>query len=263
MDLGTIIGLVVGMGCVLASVIMGGGNLVAFWDMPSFVCVIGGAAGAVIMSFPLARVLKIHAVFLKTIFFKLPAPTALIKDMVKYAEIARREGILSLEGQIAEMEKIEPFLARGMKMAVDGADPELIKGIMETEAGGAADRHAGGKKIIDTLGKYAPAYGMIGTLLGLILMLQNMSDPSTIGGGMAVALVTTLYGAIISNVITGPVGDKLAARDGEEFLVRAMIIEGVMSIQSGDNPRVVESKLLTFLAPAERAAWEKAAAAAA
>jgi chemotaxis protein MotA len=182
-----------------------------------------------------------------------------ITDLVRFAEIARREGILALENHVDDMR--DPFIVRGVKMAVDGTDPELIQQIMETELEALMDRHAQGKQLLDTIGKYAPAFGMIGTLLGLIFMLGNMDDPSKIGPGMAVALITTLYGALISNMVTGPVADRLAARDAEEVLVKSIIAAGVMAIQSGDNPRVVESKLLTYLAPAQRAAFESKEAA--
>ncbi|MCW5775120.1 MAG: MotA/TolQ/ExbB proton channel family protein [Phycisphaeraceae bacterium] len=224
--------------------------------MPSIMVVFGGTLGAAIVSFPLARILKLHNVVLKSVFSKSADPVETIADLVKYAEVARREGILSLENLIEEMK--DPFIVRGVKMAVDGTDPELIRTIMDTELEALMERHAQGKQMLDTIGRYAPAFGMIGTLMGLIFMLKNMDDPSKIGPGMAVALITTLYGAMIANIVTGPLGDKLAARDAEEVLVKTIIVAGVMSIQSGDNPRVVESKLLTYLPPGRRGAFEDA-----
>ncbi len=249
MDIGTIGGLLFAVVIVALGMIIGGG-LAPFFDMPSLVMVFGGTAGAVIASFPLARVLKLHSVMLKAVFTKPANPMQTIEELVKYAEIARREGILSLENIISEMK--DPFIVRGVKMAVDGTDPELIKTIMDTELEAMMDRHARAKQMIDAIGRLAPAYGMIGTLVGLVLMLKNMDDPSAIGPGMAVALITTLYGAMIANMVTGPVGDKLASRDAEEVMIKTIVITGVMSIQSGDNPRVVESKLMTFLPPAVR-----------
>ncbi|MCA9299024.1 MAG: motility protein A [Phycisphaerales bacterium] len=252
MDLSTVIGLVIAFVAVGSSIVLGGGNPAALINVPSILVVFGGMIGATVISFPLAQVLETPKVLMKT-FFTTPAdPIATIKDLVKYAEVARREGILSLENLIGEMR--DPFIIRGVKMAVDGTDPELIRTIMDTELEALMDRHATGKKILDVLGKYAPAFGMIGTLMGLIFMLQDMEDPSKIGGGMAVALITTLYGAIISNLVTGPMADKLSCRDAEEVMIKTIIISGVMAIQSGDNPRVVESKLLTFLPPAMRGA---------
>ena len=258
MDIGTIVGLVVAIVAMLLSMVLGGGDPASLINMPSIVVVLGGTFGAVVVAFPLARVLSLHKVVLTAVFGSQANPAETIKDLVKYAEVARREGILSLENLIDEMK--DPFIVRGVKMAVDGTDPELIRQIMETELEALEERHIQGKKILDQMGKYAPAFGMIGTLMGLIVMLQNMDDPSKIGPGMAVALITTLYGAIIANVATGPIADKLAANNAQEVMLKTVIIAGVMSIQSGDNPRVVESKLLTYLSPADRAAAESEAA---
>ncbi len=251
MDIGTVVGLVLAGAAILIGVILGGGSFGALFDITSVFVVIIGTIGACVISFPLARVLKMHSVVLQSVFGKAPDPVGTIKDLVKYAEVARREGILSLENLINEMR--DPFIVRGIKMAVDGTDPELIRVIMDTELEALMERHQQGKAMMDTLGRYAPAFGMIGTLMGLIFMLQNMDDPSAIGPGMAVALITTLYGALIANVVANPIGDKLAAKDAEEVLVKTIIVAGVMSIQSGDNPRVVEAKLLTFLPPSRRA----------
>lgn len=251
MDIGTIAGLIVAIGAIFASIIMGGGDPTSLINVPSMLVVFGGTAGAICVSFPLARVFKLHKVCLNSVFGKSADPLQTIRDLVKYAEVARREGILSLEGMIEDMK--DEFIIRGVKMAVDGTDPELIRTIMETELEALMDRHADGKKILDTIARYAPAFGMIGTLMGLIFMLNNMSDPSAIGPGMAVALITTMYGALIANVFANPVGDKLACNDASEVLVKSIIVAGVMAIQSGDNPRVVEAKLLTYLPPSQRA----------
>lgn len=256
MDIGTVVGLLVAIVAITVSILLGGGNLAALVNLPSILVVFGGTIGAIVCAFPMAKVLKLHTVILKSVFTVTVDPAETIRDLVRYAEVARREGILSLENMIGEMK--DPFIVRGIKMAVDGTDPELIKTIMDTELEALIERHADGKKMLDNMGKYAPAFGMIGTLMGLIFMLQNMDDPSAIGPGMAVALITTLYGALIANVVTGPISDKLAARDAEEILIKTVIIAGVMSIQSGDNPRVVESKLMTFLPPAARAAMKPA-----
>ena len=251
MDIGTVGGLVFALGAIGLAIVLGGGNPVALIDLPSIVVVFGGTTGAIVIAFPLARVLKIHTVFLKAVFTAPPDIKGTITDLVKYAEIARREGILSLESAIDDMK--DEFIVRGIKMAVDGTDPELIRAVMETELEALMERHMQGKMVLDTIGRYAPAFGMIGTLMGLIFMLQNMSDPAAIGPGMAVALITTLYGAVIANLAVGPLGDKLYARDQEEVMLKTIIISGVMSIQSGDNPRVVESKLMTYLPPSMRA----------
>jgi chemotaxis protein MotA len=257
-DIGTIIGLVLAAAAIALGVILGGGTFGAMIDTTSILVVVVGTIGATVVSFPLARVLKVHTVILKSIFSAPVNIAATIKDLVRYAEVARREGILSLENLISDMK--DPFIVRGVKMAVDGTDPELIRTIMETELEALMERHAQSKQILDTVGKFAPAFGMIGTLMGLIFMLQNMDDPAAIGPGMAVALITTLYGAIIANVFTGPLSEKLSCRDAEEVLAKTVVIAGVMAIQSGDNPRVVESKLLTYLPPSQRAAASNEAA---
>lgn len=247
------VGTVIGVGLAVFAVFLGivfGGNPLALVDVPSILIVIVGTMGATIACFPLARILKLHTVMLKAFFTKPTDTVEIIMDLVKYAELARREGILSLENLVDEMK--DPFIVRGIKMAVDGTDPELIKQVMETELEALMDRHAAGKQMFDSIGKYAPAFGMIGTLLGLIFMLGSMSDPSAIGPSMAVALITTLYGALMANVFAGPLAEKLLARDMEEVQVKTIIIAGVMAIQSGDNPRVVQAKLATYLAPADR-----------
>ena len=257
MDIGTVVGLVLAfLAIVIAVVIGGGGNVMALVDPTSVFVVIFGATGAVVVSFPLARITGLVAVVKKSLFTETGDPAETISELVRYAEVARREGILSLENLMSEMK--DPFIVRGVKMAVDGTDPELIQTILDTELDALSDRHAQGKAVLEALAKYAPAFGMIGTLLGLIFMLRSMDDPSAIGPGMAVALITTLYGAMIANLFASPIADKLSAKDAEELLVKTIIVTGVMSIQSGDNPRVVESKLLTFLPPAQRDAFAAA-----
>ena len=164
---------------------------------------------------------------------------------MRYAEVARRDGILALENVSDEIS--DPFLVSGIQMAVDGTDPVLVEQMLIGELDALAERHEKGKALLDTLGKYAPAFGMIGTLVGLVIMLQNMDDPSKIGPGMAIALITTLYGSLIANLVALPLSDKLSVRSAEEMLLKSIIIRGIMAIQSGDNPRIVEQKLKTFL----------------
>ena len=254
MDIGTIAGLIIAVVAIALGIVLGGGDPSSLINIPSILVVFGGTMGAIVCSFPLAKVTKLHSVVLKSIFNAAPDLGAIIRDLVRYAEVARREGILALENSMEEMK--DPFLIRGVKMAVDGTDPELIQTVLDTELEAMVDRHISGKKVMDAIGKYAPAFGMIGTLLGLIFMLQNMDDPAAIGPGMAVALITTMYGAMIANIASGPIGDKLSAASDQEVLAKTIIITGVMSIQSGDNPRVVESKLLTYLPPGLRAQFE-------
>ncbi len=255
MDIATIIGLILGVLVVIGSILLGG-SVAMFINAPSIVVVIIGSIAAVLIAFPLGQVLKMPGVIKNTILAKPPNMLALIEELVKYAEVARRDGILSLENHTEDMS--DPFIVQGIRMAVDGTDPELIEQILDIDLENLIDRHARGKSTLDAMGRYAPAFGMIGTLIGLVAMLGNMSDPSGIGAGMAVALLTTLYGAIMANVFFLPLADKLALRSAEEVLAKTIIIKGVMSIQAGDNPRVVDSKLRTFLPPRQRVASEDA-----
>ena len=249
MDISTIIGLILGA-LLIGMALLLGGSFASYVDGPSMLIVIGGASAATMVAFPLARLLKLPKVMTKAVLNKQSDPIELVNQMVEFAEVARRDGILALENMTDRME--DPFIVRGIQMAVDGTDPEIIQQVMETELENLIDRHEKGKGLLDTLGRFAPAFGMIGTLIGLVAMLSNMDDPSKIGAGMAAALLTTLYGAMLANMVILPMADKLAMRSGEEVLNKTIIIQGVMAIQSGDNPRNVHSRLLTFIPPAQR-----------
>lgn len=259
MDLATIIGLL------LAAVLIGfaillGGDVMSYVNAPSVMIVIGGALAATMTSVPIGRFLKIPKVTMKTVFAKQSDPVALIQQLVELAEVARRDGILALENMTERIK--DEFLVTGIQMAVDGTDPEMIQTCMETELENLMDRHETGKSLLDSIGRYAPAFGMIGTLVGLVAMLSNMDDPSKIGSGMAAALLTTLYGAMLANMAVLPMADKLALRSSEEVLMKTIIIHGVMSIQAGDNPRNVFSKLMTFVPPSDRVSEDDQSAAA-
>ncbi|MGI9013668.1 MAG: motility protein A [Phycisphaerales bacterium] len=256
MDLSTIIGIILGMALVGMAIVLGG-SFPAYVDAPSMLIVVGGATAATMVAFPLARVIALPKVVLKTIFTKPANALKLIEQMVEFAEVARRDGILALEALTEQMD--DPFIITGVQMAVDGTDPEVIEQVMETELEQLMDRHERGKGLLDALGRFAPAFGMIGTLIGLVAMLSNMDDPSKIGAGMAAALLTTMYGAMLANMFILPMADKLATRSSEEVLIKTIIIQGVMSIQAGDNPRNVQAKLMTFIPPAQRPKPEAAA----
>jgi len=248
-DLSTIIGLVLGFALIILAILLGG-DIVAYLNAPSVMIVVGGSVAATMTAFPLARFLKLPKVAAKTIFTKASDAAELIKQLVELAEVARRDGILALENMTEKVSN--EFLVSGIQMAVDGTDPEVIRTVMETELENLMERHESGKGLFDALGRYAPAFGMIGTLVGLVAMLSNMDDPSKIGAGMAAALLTTLYGAVLANLAFLPMADKLAARSSEEVLTGTIIIQGVMAIQAGDNPRNVQSRLMTFVPPAQR-----------
>lgn len=250
MDIASIIGLILAIGLILVSMLLGAAPLSAFVDVPSFLVVVGGAVAAALICFPLKSMLQSPLIGLKVILNKGEDRLTLIKSIVELAEIARRDGLLALEAKIADIEN--PLVKTGLQMAVDGTAPEIVEEVLRTEVTGMAMRHREGKSIMDQLGRFAPAYGMIGTLMGLIMMLQDMSDPSGIGAGMAVALITTLYGAIVANVFFSPFAEKLGIMSRNEQLSMEIAIRGVMAIQSGESPRAIDQKLQTYLPAKQR-----------
>lgn len=250
MDMATIIGYAVGAFAVII-IGIGPANMPIFIDPPSMAIVLGGGVAAAMISVPMEFVLNTGAVAKHAFFHSSESPLELIKRMVSFAEVARRDGILALENVTDEIQ--DDFLVKGIQLAVDGTDPELIEAIMNTELENLEARHTDGKKVFDLLNKYAPAWGMIGTLIGLINMLKaGMDDPNALAQGMAVALITTFYGAVFANYLVGPIGDKLDIRNAQEMMRKQIILKGVMSIQSGDNPRIVEQKLMIYLPPNQR-----------
>ncbi len=255
MDIASVIGLLLGSVLLLVS-ILSKTSLGAFIDVASVMVVIGGSIAAALICFPLRTFLG-TAIVAKNVFFnKQENFRGLIEQIVSLAETARRDGLLALEGRLEEISN--PFIVMGIQMAVDGTRPEVIEDIMRTEMDAVATRHRNGKSVFDQLGRFAPAFGMIGTLMGLVIMLGDMS-PDTIGAGMAVALLTTFYGAVISNLVFLPFAEKLGFINKHELLAMEIIVRGIMGIQSGDNPRVIEQKLSTFVPPKLRSAEKEAA----
>lgn len=242
---------------VLAIALAPGASFAAFIDYPSLAVVVGGALAACAISFPLSALASAPRVMKKAFVPRQQDIGPVIAQLVEFAEIARRDGILALENKSEEID--DPFVRLGIQMAVDGTDAETIETILRSEMGAVARRHRAGKALLDGMGRYAPAFGMIGTLLGLIIMLGNMDDPEKIGPGMAVALITTLYGAVVSNLLFLPLADKLAFYSKRELEVREIILKGLLSIQEGDNPRVLEQKLKICLPASERQSIRKAA----
>jgi chemotaxis protein MotA len=249
MDIATIIGFVSGFGLMIVAILMGGSAQV-FFSLPSVVIVLGGTFASTLINYPLGDVLSVFNTLRNAFFHKENTPDTLIEKLVAFAVIARREGILALESHASEAG--DSFLEKSVQLAIDGTAPELIKDILTTELAFMEDRHAMGQSVLLTMGTFAPAFGMIGTLIGLVQMLAQMDDPSKIGEGMAVALITTLYGAILANVFFLPAAGKLKVRTANELLSKEIIIEGILSIQSGDNPRIVEQKLKAFISPSLR-----------
>ena len=249
-DKATPIGLVLGVGLILISIAIGGGGLMPFVDVPSIMIVFGGSIAATLINFPLAKVLSVFSVVKNCFFVKLPEPKEAIATFSDLSAVARRDGLLALE---AKMEAIDdPFLKRGLELVVGGSTKEEITASMETELAYIEQRHGTGKKIVDSIGAAAPAFGMIGTLIGLVQMLRSLDDPSNIGAGMAVALLTTLYGAVVANLFCIPLAGKLETKGNEETLIRELMITGLQSSVEGHAPRATEERLLAFLSQGSR-----------
>ncbi len=257
MDIATLIGIIAAFALILISIFSGQG-IAFFFSLSSFFIVFGGTIGATLVNFPLADILSVMNVAKNAFLQKSVSFIETIELMVRIAEKARREGILAIEREVEGLD--DDFMKIGVQYAVDGTEPETIRAILESELAGMEDRHRLGKKIFEVLGTFAPAFGMIGTLIGLIQMLAALDDPSKIGAGMATALVTTLYGSVAANIVFIPMAGKLEQRSREEVRRKELIIEGILSIQSGDNPRIVQEKLLTFLPPKDRIQQDRGAA---
>jgi len=251
MDIATIIGVTFGFIVIIWAILIGG-SIWLFWDIPSVAITIGGMLCATMIHFSLPQFLGIFSVIKKTIVTKIPHPSDLIQKMSNYATVNRRDGALALEQEIRKQSN--PFFAKGLQMIVDGKDPEQIRDLMSMEIQYLQERHSNGKKILEFMGAAAPAFGMIGTLIGLVQMLRNLSSPDQIGAGMAVALITTFYGAIVANLIFLPLAGKLGIYSKAETIAMEMIIEGVCAIAKGDNPTTVREKLQVFVSPKKREA---------
>ncbi len=249
MDLSTILGIVAAFGLMIMA-IMSGSGITIFIDFPSMLVVVGGTFGATLVHYPFKEVFRAFGVLKKAFFHKDETPTETIDALIRYSNKARKEGILSLQSVVSEIK--DPFFVKGVQMAVDGQEPEAMKEMLDREIEYIMERHEGGSDIFVAMGAYAPAMGMIGTLIGLVQMLQTMDDPSTIGPAMAMALLTTFYGAVIANTICIPVAGKLKNRSSSEVLKKTLISEGMKSILAGENPRIMEQKLHAFVAPKYR-----------
>lgn len=256
MDIASILGLILCFVVFLFGIISGAGisGVQYFFDLPSILITFGGAFCCVLAEKTMADFingLKSIRLIFKTPQFDLPE---VIRKIIELSNVARKEGLLALEEASAELD--DPFLRKGVLLIVDGTDPELVRGILDTEMGSVDERHKKNISFWLDLAGMGPAWGMIGTLVGLILMLQDMNDPSSIGPSMAVALITTLYGSLLANWIATPIAQKLSVNNGIEMSIKEVMIEGLLSIQAGENPRVIEEKLKSFLSPAEKEAME-------
>ncbi len=249
MDLGSVIGLVLTLALLFGAMLMGVG-IGPYIDVPSILIVFGGTIGTLMIGFKMEQIKSFGKIFMIAIKPPENDPKAMIAKLVEFSTKARKEGVLALETDVANEEN--DFLKRGLGMAIDGNEPDIIRDLLEIDMEQMDARHKSNQAIFGQLGGFAGAMGMIGTLIGLVAMLLNMADPAAIGPAMAVALLTTMYGAMLGNIVGGPVENILGVRNDDEIILKTLILEGIMSIQAGDNPRVLEAKLLAFMAPNER-----------
>ena len=252
MDIASLAGVILCFAMLIYGIISSAGmaGFGQYLDLPSFIITLGGSVFATLASVSLSDFIGGLKSFL--LIFKSPNlnTVEMIQKIIEISNVARKEGLLSLEEAAADMD--EPFLKKGILLIVDGTDPDLVRAIMETELVSIEGRHKTNIGFWDTWGAMGPAWGMIGTLVGLVNMLYHMDDVANLGPAMAVALITTLYGSLLANWICGPVASKLKADNGAEMMMKEVMIEGLLSIQAGENPRVIEEKLKSFLAPKDR-----------
>lgn len=249
MEKGTVIGFGLGIIFIILSISMAG-KLIWFIDIGSIMITIGGAFSATLISFPLEKFTKgigaIKYIFKSDNF----SPESAISKIIELANVARKDGLLALEEKSEDVD--DEFLKKGIGLLVDGTHPDLVRSIMETELAFLEVRHKESEDLWGTIASMGPAWGMIGTLIGLICMLQQLDDPSSIGPSMGIALITTMYGSVLANLVATPTATKLKIRSAKETLLKEVMIEGLLSIQAGENPRIIEEKLKAFLSPAMR-----------
>lgn len=260
MDKASLIGVIIGaaaLGFVFFEV--SHGNLMMFFSMEGVLMVGCGSLSVIFMSMPLDKVLSLPGYIKRFMFHKGLSTSEVIALVNSLAERARRDGILALESEMSKIK--DPFLAAGLKMAVDGVEPSNIESTCRIELAAMAERHKSGKKFFDLLKLYGPGYGLVGTLVGQVGLFGNLgsADIGQLGHALAIAVVATMYGAILANAIAGPIGDKLALRSAEEMQGREMMLQAILSIQAGDNPRITEEKMLAFIPAATRVKLRAAA----
>jgi chemotaxis protein MotA len=256
MDIATVIGIVGGSFLMVQAVMMdGGGGGGGFLDIPSVLITGGGTVCAVLVAFTLQEIKTVPQVLRKAIFKQEYSIDETLTTLVRLAEKARREGLLALEDDLEGID--DSFMRKGIQLVVDGTDHNMVRDVLETDLMYLESRHARGRSILETAAASAPAFGMIGTLIGLVKMLTTLDDPSRVGPGMATALLTTLYGAVMAYLLFAPLARKLALNSKKEVLVREMMLEGILSILSGQNPRIIQEKLKSFLPPQKQSEVEE------
>ncbi len=253
-DILTIAGVVFGLGLVLWAILLDG-ELGAFINLPGLMITIGGSFGAMLVNFRMEQVRQVMKITMQVLFDRKQNVSSLGPLFVKLAQKARREGLLALEDDLEEID--DPFLRSGLQMVIDGFEPDSIRDIMDTEIDNLTQRHQLGQNLYLTWGQLAPAFGMIGTLIGLVQMLSSLDNPDGIGPGMAVALLTTFYGVLLANLIFIPVAGKLAILSEMEVSRKEAIIDAVLALQAGVNPRILQEKLKAYLSPQERELLEE------
>ena len=249
MDIASFVGFASGIGLIIVALVIGG-NVSGFWDMPSVLMVGGGTIAASLVNFPLKQFLSVMKVLPKVLFAKEEDIVAIIKQFIHLAVLVRKDGQLALESEAKNVGN--PLMQRGLMLVADGVDADAIGGVLNLQLVAVQQRHKIGQELFKAMGRWAPAFGMIGTLVGLVQMLGNMSDPKTIGPSMAVAILTTFYGAVLSNLFCLPMAAKLKQRSEQEILVIMVISEGLKGLQNGLNPRIMEDKLKGFLATSQQ-----------
>lgn len=255
-DSATTLGYVMGTLFVLFAIsnhFMESEKLIGFVDIPSIEIVVGGTFATIFVNFSMDEIKNFGTIWKQGFLIQELDSLSIIKVLISFAEKARREGLLSLEEDLGQIEN--PFVKKGIQLVIDGTEGDLVRYILESEVGQLDARHQLNKKMVNCVSTFGPAFGMIGTLIGLVNMLAQLDDPASLGPAMAVALITTFYGALLSNLCSIPMERNLEAKNDKEVLLYTIAIEGILSIQAGDNPRIVEEKLKAFLPPKIRASF--------
>lgn len=260
MDKASLVGIIVGVVCMgIAAFHVSHGNFMMFYSSEGVLMVFGGSISVVFMSLPMDKMKQVPGYIKKFLFHKGMSPIETIQLVNKLSEKARRDGILALESEVENIP--DKFFAAGLKMAIDGVEPANIEGTLRLEVAAMQERHKAGKKFFDLIKIYGPGWGLVGTLVGQVGMFGKLAnaDIGELGAALALAVVATLYGAVIANAVCGPIGDKLGIRSSEEILSREMMLQAILSIQSGDNPRVTQDKVLAFIPAVQRTSLQAAA----
>lgn len=250
MDLATLLGLLIGLGGLIGGFLLEGGTIGMLWQVTAFVIVLGGTIGATMISFSMDEFRKLPYFFRSLFVQEKVDYVSVLETLVETADKARREGLLSLESQLSTIE--DKFLARGLQLVIDGTDPELTRNMLEMEIEAYEADEEVGSNIFMAAGGFSPTMGIIGTVMGLVHVLSNIQEPDKLGGAIAVAFIATLYGVAFANVLWIPFGSKIRLNTEKDVLLMEMILEGILSIQAGENPRVIREKLMTFLPPDTR-----------